>query len=217
MKERKTDMSINELNRIQTINIEKELENIETNSGTFAEILDKVYKKELIPITNNNGDIIGISVSSNVGDLIQDNIELEKFRKKYAYKDVMGWTLKALDLYAKRKEICDVIENDEEIKVLCEGGEEVLIEEKYRVPERAYREELPEEVKTTIEEICDDMGIEMSDYNRDVVKMWLRDKYDHYLAGGYNGMEIFEDYENEDEEEERVPVIISNIKWGRKR
>lgn len=210
-------MNINELNRVSVINLDKELENVEIGSGTFSEILDKVYAKEIIPITNNNGDIIGMSVNSKVTDLVADNIEKEKFARRYCGKDIMNWTLKALDLYAKGKEICDVIEKGDDIKVLCEGGEEIVIQEKYVPSTTSYREELPEEVETSIEEICEDMDIEMSDYSHDIVKMWLREKYDHYLAGGYNGMEIFENYENEDEVEERVPVIISNIKWGRKR
>lgn len=203
-------MNINELNRVSTINIENELNSVQRGSGTFKEILDKVYAKEIIPIVNNNGDIIGMNVNTQVTDLVADNIELEKFRKKYSGKNLMVWVLKALELYAKGTVIGEVIENADGIKVICGNGEEVIIEAAYGGYSRTYREELPENVDVTCDEICDGLGrdLDIGEVDESIIKTWLREKYDHYLAGNYDGMVV----EKEDE-----VFHITNIRWGRKR
>lgn len=206
-------MNINELNRIQTINIDKELESVEAGSGTFKEILDKVYDNSIIPIVNNSGEIIGISNSMPVTNIIEDNIEMSKFEKRYRGKDVMKYVLKSLELKARNARIEEVVENEDKIIVFLCGGDEVVIEEKIR-PETYYGghdEELPEDLDIEPDELGyteEEIREEDLDILERKIKDYLRREYGHYLSGKDPSPRI--------EVADDGYIEVYDIKWGRK-
>ena len=130
--------NINELNRIKFLNIEEHLSQ-ETDPGTFKEILDMVYEDKIIPLIDNAGNILGISVDPGCETILEDSIAQAIFEKRYCCRPVMPWVLKALECKAIGKVITRVVEDadtGEVIITLDNGTEEVLIE---GIP----REEIP--------------------------------------------------------------------------
>lgn len=202
-------MNINDLNPIKTVNIESAM-NTAYGTGTFKEILDKVYADEIRPLVMNSGEIVGISYDAKTSNHIDDNLEQMKFERRYAGKPVMEYVLKALECKAKNIKVRDIIENEDSVKVIAENGEEIVVVDNgynYDYDEdNYYGEELPDEVEIPY----DELGIENEDdLDEEEVKKWLRENYDHYLA---RGCEL--DIEADDYDEY---VVVSNIEWGRKR
>lgn len=199
-------MNINDLNPIKTVNIESAM-NTERGTGTFKEILDKVYADEIRPLVMNDGTIVGISYDAKTSNHIDDNLEQMKFERRYAGKPVMDYVLKALECKAKNVKVREVVENDNGVKVVTEDGEEIIVinNSNYNTS-NYYSEELPEEVEIPYT----DLGIEYGDeLDEDDVRDYLREEYDHYLA---RGCELDIEYDDDDEY-----VLVSNIEWGRKR
>lgn len=204
-------MNINEFNRIKTINVEERVADVVAGTGTFKEICDKVYADEIIPIVNGAGMIVGLSYDSKVTTLVEDNIAQVAFEKRYRGIDVMGYTMKALELKADRKRIQEIQEDAEGIRVICEGGEVIVITERRKVenPYEVPRIELPSDVEITYDE-ADSYGIEEGPEEDKMVLRYLRNAYDHYLSGAHPAPTI------EYDDEARL-VKVSNIHWGRKR
>lgn len=196
-------MYINELNRINTINIEAAVAGTERGSGTFKEILDNVMSNVIVPLTINNGMIVGMSFDTHCGSVVEDCIEQRKFEIRYSSKPIMDWVLKALELKADRKVISEVIENEEGIKVVTDQGEVIEIESYAvrNVSHAAPTIELPSEVDIDCEQL------ESSDMKE--VKKYLRNTYGHYLSG-------FDGDPNIEVDEDENVVHVSNISWGRK-
>lgn len=202
-------MNINEFNPIKSINIEAAM-NTETGTGTFKEILDKVYSDEIRPLVMNDGTIVGISYDAHTSNHIEDNLEQVKFERRYAGKDVMTWVLKALELKAINAKVKNVIEQGDDVKVVLEDGTEITVSEGYNYDMDYDRddyhydeEDLPEEEEIPYDEI--DIDGDVSKQVRD----WLRNTYDHYLAKGC-------DLDIECNDDDAI-VYVNNIEWGRKR
>ena len=205
-------MNINEFNPIKSINIEAAM-NTETGTGTFKEILDKVYSDEIRPLVMNDGTIVGISYDAHTSNHIEDNLEQVKFERRYAGKDVMTWVLKALELKAKNAKVKTVTEQGDDVKVVLEDGTEIVVSEHYSYNDDydAYEDE--DEVLPDEEEIpYDEIDLDDTDDDEKIskaVRDWLRNTYDHYLAKGCDL-----DIECDDDAE---VIYVSNIEWGRKR
>lgn len=194
-------MNINELNRINPINIEAAMNGVERGSGTFKEILDNVMDNIIVPLVDNSGMIVGMSFDTHAESIVQDCIEQMKFEMRYSCKPVMEWVLKSLELKADRKVISEVIENDEGIKVVTETGEVIEIETYAQTPVyNRVENALPSEVY--IEEDT------IENYSMDAVKKHLRKTYGHYLSGfdGDPTLELTDDGK----------LHVTNISWGRK-
>lgn len=122
-------MNINELNRIKTINVENALRDVELGSGTFKNLLNKVYDETIIPLVNNEGTIIGINYDAKCNNIIEDNIAETRFMKAYLGKDIMRWILKCLEIKANGNVKPVVIETKDYVKVILDNGQEELIED----------------------------------------------------------------------------------------
>lgn len=202
-------MNINELNPIKTVNIEAAMKT-ETGTGTFKEILDKVYSDEIRPLVMNDGTIVGISYDAKTTNHIDDNLEQVKFERRYAGKDVMKYVLEALKLKARNAKINTVNEQGDDIKVVLDDGEVVTISESYNYDMDYDRDnyDYDEEYLPDSEEILyDDIDLD-GDISKQV-RDWLRNTYDHYLAKGCDL-----DIECNDDDE---IIYVNNIEWGRKR
>lgn len=202
-------MNINELNRIKFFNIEEELSK-EAAPGTFKEILDMVYADHIIPLVDNTGAILGISVNPGCNDILKDNIARMIFEKRYAMLPVMVWVLKALECKATGKVITDVAENSETGEVvitLSNGTTEVLIEgtsetsrnsdsETYATPTSNIRID-PEDLDSHID-------VETA------IARYLRATYQRYLSKYADPQFLYEYDENEN------IYIVDDVKWGRR-
>lgn len=187
--------------QIKSINIEKATEDVKEGSGTFKELLDDVYAGKIIPLITNNNIMYGISYDAGAASIIEDNIEQLRFEKRYAFHNIIRWVLKALEIKDNNKVVANVIENEDEIKVICEDGEEIEIESYvYNYEDPDDDSELPSDLDIDIDKL--------EDMSEKSVKQYLRDTYGRYLARG-NKLEI------EYDEAEKC-VLVDNIKWGRK-
>lgn len=203
-------MNINELNVIKSINIDAAMENVEIGTGTFKNILDKVYANEIIPLTTNSGMIVGISYDAKTDSIVNDNIEQMKFEKAYAGKPVMSWVLAALDLKARRVVIDEIEEDGEDIAVITAEGERITITESVKKSTSySYDSDLPEDVEISYDDL-NIYGDEPMCWIESAVKNYLRQTYDHYLSGKDAAPDI-----ELDEDEEYI--LVRNIHWGRKR
>lgn len=203
--------NINELNRIKFLNIEEHLSQ-ETDPGTFKEILDMVYEDKIIPLIDNAGNILGISVDPGCETILEDSIAQAVFEKRYCCRPVMPWVLKALECKAVGKVITRVVEDadtGEVIITLDNGTEEVLIE---GIP----REELPRSYSYDDGAPTSDIRVEVEDLDDSVdeeiaIARYLRDTYQRYLAKDANPQFTYT-YDDVDE-----CYIVNDVKWGRKK
>lgn len=197
-------MNINELNRIHPINIAEAVAGTERSSGTFKEILDNVMSGVIQPLIDNSGTVVGMSFNTKVENLIQDCIEQRKFEIRYWGKPVMKWVCKALELKADNKQVAEVIENDEGVKVVLESGEVIDIETYCLLSNTPdVKVNLPTEIDIPASEIHgDDVMTE--------VKKYLRNTYNHYLSGFAGDPTI-------NAAEDGNVFRVTNIHWGRKR
>lgn len=198
-------MNINELNIIKTINIEEAM-NTKRGTGTFKEIIEKVYSDDIRPLVMNDGTIVGISYDSKTGNHADDNLEQIKFERRYSGKPLMEWVLESLKLKARNAKIAELVEEGNNISVTLTDGEVVVISEdnSKSYDKHIDDEDLPEYVEIPYDELDLDYGEVDSQ-----VKNWLRENYDHYLA---RGCEITIHLNDDDEY-----VEVDNIQWGRKR
>lgn len=202
-------MNINELNRINPINVEAETDKVKANSGTFKEILDKIYDGSIRPLINNSGEIIGISYDAGAATIVEDNIAEKVFAKRYANLPVMDWTLAALKMRADGKVIAEVTESEEDgIYVTFEDGEVEVIQESRK--HRSYDDESYED-----DSAPDSVEIPYSElenpYSEKAIKAYLRDTYNRYLSGTTT-----KQFDAEPDDEDEI-VKITNIAWGRKK
>lgn len=205
-------MNINELNRINPINVEAETDKARANSGTFKEILDKVYDGSIRPLINNSGEIIGISYDAGAATIVEDNIAERVFAKRYANLPVMEWTLAALKMRADGKVIAEVTESEEDgIYVTFESGEVEVIQESRK--RRSYEDEDDESYED--DSAPDSVEIPYSElenpYSEKAIKAYLRDTYNRYLSGTAT-----KQFDAEPDDEDEI-VKITNIAWGRKK
>lgn len=96
-------MKANEVNLkdLQEINIEQELESVVSGSGTYADIEEAVNNKVISLLTDNFGNVVGISYNSGKTG-IEDAVEGIKFEKRFYGHDVLAYVYKALtgkDIY----------------------------------------------------------------------------------------------------------------------
>lgn len=96
-------MKANEVNLkdLQEINIEQELESVVSGSGTYADIEEAVNNKVISLLTDNFGNVVGISYNSGKTG-IEDAVEGLKFEKRFYGHDVLAYVHKALtgkDIY----------------------------------------------------------------------------------------------------------------------
>jgi len=187
-------------NLVKSINIEASAASVVAGSGTFKNILDRVYDRTMCPLINNNGDILGFSYNTGL-DNIQDNIEKEKFKRAYIGKPVMYWFEKCLELSYSKPIIAKVIEDGDDIRVIANDGEEIIISKPYKQPEfetYTYKEPLPDTVMIELDDI--------QDISFSTVRNYLRRKYGYCLARGIQpDININNDI-----------VEVTNIEWGRK-
>ena len=202
-------MNINDLNRIKFLNIEEELMK-ETEPGTFKEILDMVYADQIIPLVDNAGTILGISVDPGCGDILKDNIAQAIFEKRYLLRPVMPWVLKALECKAVGKVITDVAENAEtgEVVITLENGITETLIEGIEIPK-------PEDILTTYVTPTDDIRIEIEDLDPEVdtttaIARYLRSTYQRYLSRDA-AIQFKYVYDPDDE-----CYIVNDVKWGRR-
>lgn len=90
-------MKANEVNLkdLQEINIEQELESVVPGSGTYADIEEAVNNKVISLLTDNFGNVVGISYNSGKTG-IEDAVEGLKFEKRFYGHDVLAYVHKAL-------------------------------------------------------------------------------------------------------------------------
>lgn len=198
-------MNINELNRVRTINIDEQVADVVAGSGTYREIHEKVFSRDIIPIQDNYGNIIGISYDSKVTNLIDDNIAQVAFEKRYRGINVMRYVLTALQLLATNANVAEIQEDEMGERVVLANGEVIIVRERHVAPAVRERLELPNAVEITAADLDVDNleGVTIAD-----VKRYLREKYDHYLSGNY---------EDPDMAVEDDVIKVTNIYWGRKR
>lgn len=215
-------MNINELNRINYVNIDEATRGEVSGSGTFKEIIDNVYNGKIVPLTNMSGRIIGMSYNVGEQDMIQDNIAQKKFEIRYSGLPIMDWVLKALKLRADGKQIAEVIEkSDGEISVTLTTGEvEIIREGTFSYDsEEDYEDRDEEECDRDEEEADGELPSEITiDYgemrylggtwNKARIKKYLRNKYKHFLSKYDSDIIINDDSENRE-------VKVTNIHWGR--
>lgn len=199
-------MNINELNIIKTINIEEAM-NTKRGTGTFKEIIEKVYSDDIRPLVMNDGTVVGISYDSKTGNHADDNLEQIKFERRYSGKPLMEWVLESLKLKARNAKITELVEEGNNISVTLTDGEVVVISEdnSKSYDEHIDDEDLPEYIEIPYDEIeplvCGRVDMQ--------VKNWLREHYDHYLAKGCE-LSVRLDPAHE-------YIEVDNIQWGRKR
>ena len=196
-------MNINDLlkQQRQFINIDKELEGTQPNSGKREDIIKDIYSGRIIPITTNSGEIIGISVNSEVKDIVEDNIAQARFERQYLNLPIMDWVLSALQNKYNNISLEEALKQAEE-------EESVRLQEKRE--SNSYNDELPESLDVDISEIdgYDNDYDETDSDNINSVKRYLREEYGHYL-NKQNPFDLEMDSDGE-------TLYISNIVWGRK-
>lgn len=204
-------MNINELNRIKFFNIEAELRK-DMEPGTFKEILDMVYNDTIIPLVNNEGTILGISVNSGCDDILKDNIAQIVFEQRYAMHPVMLWVMKALECKATGMIIKEVLENNEtgEVAVvLNDGVTKLLIEGCDR--QCMYDEDGDSELGAPTSNIRIDYEDLDPDIDVDVaIARYLRSTYQRYLSRDARPQFTYEYDEYDD------TYIVNDVKWGRR-
>ena len=161
-------MNLNELNVIKSINVEAPVAGVKAGTGTFMNILDKVYCGDIVPLTTNSGDIVGMSYDAHAENRIEDNIAEMKFQKQYAGLPIMEWVLAALRLKATNTAIDEVIENGLDVKVVTYNGEEIIITEAPKYGDyNSYKEELPDNIELSFRELNIDI---YDDWSVDEIK-----------------------------------------------
>lgn len=214
-------MNINELNRIKTFNVESALNNATIGTGTFSNILEKVYDNTIIPLTDNEGNIVGVNYDAKAKDIIEDNIAQLRFTLAYTGKPLMGWILTALAIKADYLEMPKVIENEEKLAIELKDGKEIVLEDytededNYEVDDyEDYGDEkcedpgeynyIPKKNLPQILEICAD-EFEAEPTLNDI-KDYLRKTYKRYIKRDCDM--TFEKYANN--------YIVKDIEWGRR-
>lgn len=217
------DMTVEELKahpKFLYTNPEEELEQMENPyDGTFNSILHMVKHKQIIVVINDFDEIMGFEVLTNSGDLHVDNLQAELFKEAYARVPIMDYVILATLLTVSGATVTE-IENDGDwnLKIHCldETGKEHILnshgtdlkaerEIAEALRERGEAQGLPERV---VIENCLEKGI----YSVPQVKTYLREKYNHYLAKGYEP----DISRVEDHEHHTSNIVVSNIRWGRK-
>ena len=214
-------MYINELlkpQKRQFVNLDEELKNVPVGTGTLKELIDLALNDKLLPLTNSDGRITGISCDYDKGNAIDDAIELEKFKKRYQGKPVMDWALEALKIKHSGRVVASVVEDDGLTTVTYADGEVKEYGYKRTRPTQTSQEpsygSIPSQsnLPSELDEDPDDIegynrvyDVDDSD-NINAVKRYLRSNYEHYL----NKENPF-DLEMDDGR-----LQIRNINWGRK-
>ena len=210
------EMSVEELKdhvRFLYTNPEEEVQALgEPYDGTFSKILDMVKAGQIVIATNYADYITGFEVLTNSGDLHIDQLYAEAFRRAYGRKPVMNYVILAYMIHIN-KLIVNNIQNDGTSALLVEVEDPIEhkfyklnlygddYSQNYSVPRKVKTQEnLPSEVTIPIETVQKPGSLQK------IVKDYLRDTYNHYLAKG-NEIEIYAD---------KSSVKVSNIKWGRK-
>lgn len=183
-------MKANEVNLkgLQEINIEQELENVVPGSGTYAEIEEAVNNKVISLLTDNDGNVVGISYNSGKTG-IRDAIEGLKFEKRFYGHDVLAYVYKALtgkDIY--EDEFDDI--DDEEY------FDDIFDEEE-------FDDNLPTRLELDVEWLTGDV-------NEKSIAKFLREEFGHYLSGKEKPFNF--QYNEGDNY-----VEVTDIKWGRKK
>lgn len=216
-------MNIN--NFYKMINVENELKDVKAGEGTFNEFKDLIYAGKVVPICQNNGNIIGISVDAGCNDIIRDNIEGMKFELKYAGKPMMRWyeIIMQAKLEGRTKEAVsepkivnedDYYYNDEQY-----GDDESDIYDYDNRDEFDFVDGLPTRVLIGRETLADYNDVDFNEIDIDdkeklkkQVKKYLREYYKHYLSGLQDNMEIIFRPHADD----KYDLVVKNISWGRK-
>jgi len=221
------EMSVEELKdhvRFLYTNPEEEVQALgEPYDGTFSKILDMVKAGQIVIATNSADYITGFEVLTNSGDLHIDQLYAEAFRRAYGCKPVMNYVILAYMIHIN-KLIVNNIQNDGTSALLVEVedpiehkvynlniyGDEWI--EKPHSPSHKETEQLPEKVV-----VPSDVMVKGKGSVEKIVKDYLRDTYNHYLAKG-NELVIFpiDTGYLGDDGLPKLDIEVSNIKWGRK-
>lgn len=208
-------------NYFKMINVENELKDIKAGEGTFNEFRDLIYAGKVVPICH----IIGISVDAGCNDIIRDNIEGMKFKRKYAGKPIMRWyeIIMQAKLEGRAKEAVsepqyvneeDYYYNDEQY-----GDDESDIYDYDNRDEFDFVDGLPTRVLIGRETLADYNEVDFNEIDindkeklKKQVKKYLREYYKHYLSGLQDNMEIIFRPHADD----KYDLVVKNISWGRK-
>lgn len=201
-------MKANEVNLkgLQEINIEQELESVVPGSGTYADIEEAVNNKVISLLTDNDGNVVGISYNSGKTG-IEDAIEGMKFEKRFYGHDVLAYVYKALtgkDIYEdefgdkmmKKIYIDDGVDFDDIDIDDEEDFDDVFDEED-------FDDALPTRLELDVEWLTGDI-------NEKSIAKFLREEFGHYLSGKEKPFNF--QYDEGDNY-----VEVTDIKWGRKK
>lgn len=200
-------MNINEINKVRAININQLVGEVKAD-GTFKEILDAVMEGKIVPLINDRGDIIGGSYNMPAKDLIEDNVNKIRFERRYAFKPIMSWVCKALEIMVKPETqvygIQEVREEGDDISVILSNGEVIVVSE--AAHEDAPADDGDGELPTRV--CLDDYDLDPLDSDR-AIKRVLKKEFGHFLAKGFN---VTDNLHWDDD----AGWVLIDIKWGRK-
>ena len=202
-------MKANEVNLkgLQEINIEQELESVVPGSGTYADIEEAVNNKVISLLTDNFGNVVGISCNSGKTG-IEDAIEGMKFEKRFYGHDVLAYVYKALtgkDIYEDEFGDIDMMK-----KIYIDDGvdfDDIDIDDEEDFNDAFDEEDFDDALPTRLE-----LDVEWltGDINEKSIAKFLREEFGHYLSGKEKPFNF--QYNEGDNY-----VEVTDIKWGRKK
>lgn len=88
---------LNAKTAVRTINVEEGVKRYSFD-GTFKSLYESTKEDKVILLTNNAGDIVGISYDSGADSVIEDNFAGKAFTEAYASKPIMNYLYMIVNL-----------------------------------------------------------------------------------------------------------------------
>lgn len=233
---------LNAKTAVRTINVEEGAKRYSFD-GTFKSLYESTKEDKVILLTNNAGDIVGISYDSGADSIVEDNLAGRAFTEAYESKPIMDYLYMIVNLINAGIEPTYINETtsaygnvyvyseEENVVIDLENGITRISEYEERISELGFADyivakEKSAEIEDEDDESCDEYEDDEEEEEEElpeeveIAKAGLgydasESNIKKYLRDNY-GYYLAKGNELDIDEEGDGNVYVGNIRWGRK-